>query len=764
MGEVALAVDKAGGGVYKLLLSWPLDLKLFMVSNPIHNNVFPIVDPRSTSSAAVDVSIILNVHREAPFLPRTLTSLDEAARYARGFGIRCELVVVEDRPDQATRELFRRRDFSAYVRHIVIEVDNGSLGLSRNDGIAVARGRFVMTADADDLVSFNIIVENLHAAAACADGARILFFPQYYFAFGAGPHLYEMFGLDVTTPQALVGYHPYVSRFFARRDHLAALKFLDLRLSAGFAYEDWHFNLEAVAAGFDLRVVPDTIVFYRRRPDSLLCLADNLSTGVTAYASLFDPPIFLKRGGQWLATAKAPPDAEKVDGYAVRQRFSDNRVCRELTKAAARFEPAIDPVGLFQLPTFSNINGARAVGVAYHAICQLICDLTFDEILLVPFLSSGGGEKFVLHVILALLEQNPGTRLLIISGEPFAEHAWLDRLPPNALFLDLYAIAAGLDERQRQILTLRTIQASGRNARIHIKTCPYAVEFLRKFASVLDENEIVYYRFCDNYERFYESWAPRGYEFGFISDCGHYFQKIITDNDRIRRSDIGLLPHLADKYTTLYNYVEDDIRRPAPTTEIRGRVLWASRMDAQKRPALLPLIAAELERLLPGVVIDVFGSPVMESFDLAQLEGRENLAYRGPFHSFASLRPEQFDLFLYTSAFDGLPNVVLEAMASGLVVIATDVGGVSEAVDEQTGVLVDGALPDDQLAHACAAAIVSCYEDPERVKRLRAGALERIAERHSKRRHSEAVQKLFRRAPSRIEDDAMGNLGARASV
>jgi glycosyltransferase involved in cell wall biosynthesis len=65
------------------------------------------------------------------------------------------------------------------------------------------------------------------------------------------------------------------------------------------------------------------------------------------------------------------------------------------------------------------------------------------------------------------------------------------------------------------------------------------------------------------------------------------------------------------------------------------------------------------------------------------------------------------DLFVLPSLTEALPTVVAEAMAAGLPVVATRVGGIPEMIDASTGILVP---PDD--VGALAQAVCALLEDP----------------------------------------------------
>jgi len=85
------------------------------------------------------------------------------------------------------------------------------------------------------------------------------------------------------------------------------------------------------------------------------------------------------------------------------------------------------------------------------------------------------------------------------------------------------------------------------------------------------------------------------------------------------------------------------------------------------------------------------------------------------------------DVFVLPSLMEGHPLAILEAMAAGKPVVATDVGGNAEAVEpDATGLLVPPADPE-----ALAGAIVSLLDEPERASQLGAAGRRSLDRRFS---------------------------------
>jgi glycosyltransferase involved in cell wall biosynthesis len=98
------------------------------------------------------------------------------------------------------------------------------------------------------------------------------------------------------------------------------------------------------------------------------------------------------------------------------------------------------------------------------------------------------------------------------------------------------------------------------------------------------------------------------------------------------------------------------------------------------------------------------------------------------------------DLFVSASWAESFPYSILEAMAAGLAVVATDVGGCGEAVEHGvTGLLVP---PRDPAA--LGAAIGALLADPARRQELGAAGRRRQRERFTLERMVEGTLQVYR--------------------
>lgn len=698
----------------------------------------------------IDVSVVLNMHREALFIEPTLRSLNECARVAMASGIRVELIAVFDRSDDLTREVFSASDLSAFEQRKVIEVDVGSLGLARNAGISEASGEYIWTSDADDLVSSNSIIALLETARGCKS-EKVAVFLEYLVAFGEQYHNVCYVGSEWLTAADFAFQHPFVSRIFAPRLALLEHPYRDLKVTSGFAYEDWDLNARLYAEAFELRVAPGTVLFYRQRAGSLLRQANAASVRMIPHGPLFERKTFM--------TAMADARARHVDwlGFSAKRlqmhqanataSFVESDDLVDHLREAMRLEPEIDPTRVEAAGSYSPIPWkADHWGVQLDTLFGLVGSRPFTDVLLLPWLRPGGAEKYVLQIISELKRSDPGCRILVVTGQSARVHEWVSRLPSDSVFVDLFNSFPSLDGSDRSAMLVRALLAlAAPGARLHLKASPFADNLFQTYAPALRSRfEVIYYRFSDGThvwrgERFRGGWALT-----VLRQVLPMLSRVVTDCRGIVEQDRTRLGVVDDKYEVIYALCNAPAVAPSRPTP-RKRMLWASRIAAEKRPDLLTRIAIEVERRIPGIAIDVYGTADAGQDPSALFrEAGPALTYIGAYSDFSEIPVETFDAFVYTSAFDGLPNVILEAMAAGLPVVAPDVGGIGEAViNGKTGWLMPNDLDDEQLVSAYAAAIEALYADWSETMRVAAAARRLVLERHGIEAFSRRVQEVF---------------------
>lgn len=175
----------------------------------------------------------------------------------------------------------------------------------------------------------------------------------------------------------------------------------------------------------------------------------------------------------------------------------------------------------------------------------------------------------------------------------------------------------------------------------------------------------------------------------------------------------------------------------------RIRLLTVSRIDPRKGLRALPAVVSALQRAGHDVSADLVGPTTGQNGeqelqallnDANRLGLADRVTYRGPLALDHLMRLyRDFDVFvLPTKPGEGIPRVLLEAMANGVPVVTTAVAGIASLVThEQNGLLVA-----DRSADAIAAAVGRLIQDAPLRRRLiangydtaRAHTLERQAE------------------------------------
>lgn len=217
-----------------------------------------------------DISVIVTAHDETVVAGPTMRSAEAAIEAARAFGYSVERIVGLDTVTDACLTFFSQPAFSDWRR---VRLDVRDLGLSRNALTAQAQGRWLAYLDADDLFSENWLISG---AQLLSDGAMrgegLIVHPEMNVIFDSGSSIFTKCSQDdpLFTPYYFAVANPYDALCMAARSTFEAVPYTPRDRERGLGYEDWRWNVDAMAAGYKHVVARDTVIFKRRRDTSML--------------------------------------------------------------------------------------------------------------------------------------------------------------------------------------------------------------------------------------------------------------------------------------------------------------------------------------------------------------------------------------------------------------------------------------------------------------------------------------------------------------
>lgn len=399
--------------------------------------------------------------------------------------------------------------------------------------------------------------------------------------------------------------------------------------------------------------------------------------------------------GRWPTSPDVLLDRRRVLAPSKNMRTLPDWAVEDLQDLALRVDPLLNRESvLAQQPNaFMTPVHWTGPGQAYERIRRRIGNRRFDTIVLVPWLKRGGADLGALHHAKACVEAF-GQRTLVIATED-GDSPWANRLDEATPFIDIGAelLPLSVTHGEHEIVLARLLLQLA-PTRVHIINSRTAWRVVERYGKAIRQKTRIFASlYCDEFSA---DGRREGLAQQYLPTCWRWLDAVISDNSASPaewQATIGVDPALFKV-----------VHFPAPAASTAAiykdhlgsqpRLLWASRLERQKRPDLLVALVSAL----PEFHWDIHGAALTKDDPyLAELRTSSNVSLHGSYEDFASIvRPDHL-AYIYTSSWDGLPNVLLEAASAGVPVVAPDIGGIRDLVPRQQ-LVPAGADVDDYAA------------------------------------------------------------------
>ncbi|SUS06003.1 Glycosyl transferase family 1 [uncultured Defluviicoccus sp.] len=391
----------------------------------------------------------------------------------------------------------------------------------------------------------------------------------------------------------------------------------------------------------------------------------------------------------------------------------------------------------FRVRLWRLVRAVRAHADQFGPVTHLIA---------LPFFATGGSEATAASFARTICSDGKSSVLMIATDRPYSGK----RLPapPGALMLNLWDYFTLEDEHTIDAVVFAVLRAIAPQS-LHIINSSACWRLVVKHgARVRHVSRLYGSIFAIQVNT--QTGQREGYAADYLKGALPYLDALLSDNAsffKLSEQAFGSLGD-PDKLVTVYNAApvwsekivhHTDTRLAELTRPIapmdRLQVLWAGRFDREKRPDLL--IAAAKAR--PDIDFHVYGSVIVDVNSEFSTTDLANVHIHGPFSSAADVAGARLHhVMMFTSLWEGMPNVLLEFGSLGVPIVANVLGGVGELIDDTTGFPLSSS---PSVAEYLAAFDV-IRTDPAtavaRARRLR----EKIAARHTRANFETAVRRI----------------------
>ncbi len=353
-------------------------------------------------------------------------------------------------------------------------------------------------------------------------------------------------------------------------------------------------------------------------------------------------------------------------------------VLAEMKVLGTHVDPALYPNELFLATCqFYSYPVLPKPGKVYAQLIQQCTDDYYTHCFAIPWLKRGGADLVSLkHIEFA--SKQPNSKVLVLLTEP-GESPWLTRIQKDVdvLLVSQYESELTYDE---MVIVISRLLIQLRVDTLHIINSRHVWEAINRYGlAIRQKTRIFASLYCDDYDR---NGLPVGYARQYLVHCYPHLTKVFSDNSAFP----ALLMQTYGFNSKLFSIIKSPVSvgtLPKRNKTWSNKVLWAGRLDRQKRPDLLLRVA----RSMPDMEFHVYGDSVLNTKTgiIEDLNKLKNVHMHGGFDGVETLPFSDFPVFLYTSQWDGTPTMVIAAALSAIPIVASCVGGVGDIINNETG-------------------------------------------------------------------------------
>jgi glycosyltransferase involved in cell wall biosynthesis len=654
------------------------------------------------------LSVIYNFHREGELAEKTIINLIDTIKSQQLFKLwhDIEIIAVLDNPDELTQNVITK--YRGYFDKVEI-VDFKGLGASRNHGVEVAKNNFIVFSDGDDYVSQNCLLEiyrsftkyyathyqNIKDINKFHEYQHIALFPDKIVEF---PNLFIQNysdSNDIITINMLF-FHLYNSKISCHRNLLLKNKFNENH--SPYGYEDWDMSNRLLSSGVKFKTSSYTL-YYRRNNDQSLLLNQFNNKHIVRNSKLYHKEFI-----QDFCEAYKPNFSDKYPNFPSNENIFIDHYGDDLFET---FKTFLRRYGEHSFKVKSSVPGrfehpSNWILPEVKIYLKLLSFLeVHDFVYFAPWVVMGGADRVLIEFtrVCSQTSYNPCLITTLMPGERIDE-ILLPHLDVNTDFPEWGSISL---ENQMHIF-IKAIINSGIKI-VHVVQSEFAFQLLKFYKEIFLEYDI---------KTIASLFTP-----AYDEETKTYYGYPIKYPEIMRNADIVLgdnnywyvyykkLAGQEFNFKKLFSPVE-----PYRNTKLHfsnnKMILWASRICDQK----LIHVLYEICRKKRDHSFVIYGGAPEEPLSKKYFEKLlklSNIEYRGVYNNINELDINEYDLFLFTSNYEGIATIILDMVSLNLPIITSDIGGLSEVLGKDYKFLVQNVNDPDEYCKM----IDEFYSNPE---------------------------------------------------